>query len=298
MNSTIRGRGAGRGGDRLLRPTREPDMGLAMRANEVEVVISEFDPDNIRGQTAEEWLAELDSMAEIFGWDPRRTLLYACMRLKGPAKFWYDGYKQELRTWDIFKDKFLENFPTVVDTAGIHRKLLNLKRRPEQSVESYFHEIVAMGRKIKLSDDLIKQYLINGLPYASTRAVMAQDPAVTLPQFLAALIRVERAAKDNIRKRDIEYNGRGGHIRTPAKRFADGQSRDDAARASTSYSQTPQRQTPNKTTTESSSSKIAYTTPTSQKRQCFICRSEDHLARRCPQKKDFRTPVVPNRATM
>lgn len=125
MNSFNRGRCS-------RRPVEVQDMGLAMRANDVEIMISEFDPDSNRNQSAEEWLNEIDSMAEIFGWDPRRTLLYACMRLKGPAKFWFDGCKHELRTWDLFRQKFLENFPTVIDTAGIHKKLINLKRRPDQ----------------------------------------------------------------------------------------------------------------------------------------------------------------------
>lgn len=275
-------------------------MGITMRANEVEAVISEFDPDNARNRTAEEWLTEIDSMAEIFGWDPRRTMLYACMRLKGPAKFWYDGCKQELRTWDIFKQRFLENFPTVIDTAGIHRKLLNLKRKPDQSVESYFHETVALGRKIKLTDDLIKQYLINGLPYASTRAIMAQDPANTLPQFLNSLIRVERANKDSARKKDTDYVGRAGPSKTPARKSADNSMArtDSTPRASTSRLPIPRSNTQAKPTQEPGSSKTADATPLTHKRQCFICRSEDHLARKCPQKKDFRTPVASNRATM
>lgn len=268
-----------------------------MRANEVEVVISEFDPDNTSNRTAEEWLNEVDSMAEIYGWDPRRTMLYACMRLKGPAKFWYDGCKQELRTWDIFKEQFLENFPTVVDTAGIHRKLLNLKRKPDQSVESYFHETVALGRKIRLSDDLIKQYLIGGLPYASTRAVMAQDPAVTLPQFLNSLIRVERASKDGAKKKDAESSGRAGPSKTPARKSTDSQQRTDVTPLAGTSRFTPRKFTSARTTPGSSASKANDATPVGQKRQCYICRSEEHLARKCPQKKDFRTPVAPNQAT-
>lgn len=294
MSSSNRGRGFGR-----VRPAIDQDIGITMRANEVEAVISEFDPDNNRNQAAADWLNEIDSMAEIFGWDPRRTLLYACMRLKGPAKFWYDGCKQELRNWNIFKERFLENFPTLIDTAGIHKKLLNLKRKPDQSVESYFHETVALGRKIRLGDDLIKQYLIKGLPYASTRAVMAQDPAATLPQFLNALIRIERATKDSDKRKDVDLSGRGATYKTPARKSADNQSRTDVTpRAGTSRYQAPRGYTPAKATPQSGSSKTADTTPVSQKKQCFICRSEDHLARKCPQRKDFRTPVATNRATM
>lgn len=275
------------------------EMGIVMRSNEVEAIISVFDPDTNRGQSADEWLNEIDSMAEIFGWDQRRTLLYACMRLKGPAKFWYDGCKQELRTWNLFKERFLENFPTVIDTAAIHRKLINLKRKADQSVESYFHETVALGRKIRLSDDLIKHYLIKGLPYASTRAVMAQDPAVTLPQFLNALIRVERATKDG-EKRDTDSSGRFGANKTPGRKSIDSRKPFDNRRVdATSYS-TPLRagpqpySTPAKAGAPGPSKSIVST----QKKQCFICRSEDHLARKCPQRKDFRSEVVPNRATM
>lgn len=277
-----------RANQRHPRPSEAQDVGIAMRSNEVEAIISEFDPDTNHGQSAEEWIHEIDSMAEIFGWDPRRTLLYACMRLKGPAKFWYDGCKQELRTWELFKDQFLENFPTVIDTAAIHKKLLHLKRKPDQSVESYFHETVAMGRKIRLSDELIKHYLIKGLPYASTRAVMAQDPAVTLPQFLNSLIRVERATKD-VEKRDTDAGGRFGNNKTPGRKSMDKGQRMDI---------TPQNKTPSRTGPEPGPSKSAVSTPAGQKRQCFICRSEDHLARKCPRRKDFRPEVALNRATM
>lgn len=271
----------------------DQDVGLAMRSNEVEAIISEFDPDTNRGQSAEEWLNEIDSMAEIFGWDQRRTLLYACMRLKGPAKFWFDGCKQELRTWQLFRERLLENFPTVVDTAGIHKRLINLKRKPDQSVESYFHETVAMGRKIRLSDDLIKQYLINGLPYASTRAVMSQDPAVTLPQFLNALIRVERATKDR-EKRYADASGRYGINKTPGKKPMDTRKSLDTSRVDV----TPHSKTPARVEQQPGSSKRPVTTPQNPKKQCFICRAEDHLARKCPQRKDFRSEVVPNRATI
>lgn len=277
-----------RAGQRQPRVAEPQEMGIAMRANEVEVIISEFDPDNNRNQSAEEWVNEIDSMAEIYGWDPRRSLLYACMRLKGPAKFWFDGCKQELRTWELFKEKFMENFPTVIDTAGIHKKLINLKRKSDQSVESYFHETVALGRKIRLSDDLIKHYLIKGLPYASTRAVMAQDPADTLPQFLNALIRVERATNDN-EKRDSEASGRFGTNKTPNRKYLDNRQRTD---------NTPRNKTPARAEPEPGPSRNTLPTPVTQKRQCFICRSEDHLARKCPRRRDFRSEVAPNRTTM
>ncbi|XP_058810978.1 uncharacterized protein LOC131675860 [Topomyia yanbarensis] len=273
---------------RLQRNVEVQEMGLTMRSNEVEVIISEFDPDSSRDQSSEEWLNEIDSMAEIFGWEPRRTMLYACMRLKGPAKFWYDGCKQELRTWEIFRERFLENFPTVIDTAGIHKKLINLKRKPDQSEESYFHETVALGRKIRLSDDLIKNYLIKGLPYASTRAVMAQDPAVTLPQFLNALIRVERATKEG-EKRNVGPSGRVDLNRTPGRRSTECIPRLDA---------TPRNMTPVRSVPNTGSFKSATPTPLSHKRQCFICRAEDHLARKCPQRKDFRSGVALNRTTI
>ncbi|XP_055591263.1 uncharacterized protein LOC129743302 [Uranotaenia lowii] len=245
MHSANRVRGSARLNRRHQQPVPEQDVGLAMRANEVEAVLSEFDPDNKRNQSAEEWLNEIDSMAEIFGWDQRRTLLYTCMSLKGPAKFWYDGCKQQLRSWEIFKEQFLENFPTVIDSASIHKKLINLKRKPDQSIESYFHETVAMGRKIRLSDDLIKEYLIKGLPYASTRAVMAQEANGTLPQFLSALMRVDRATKDND-KRDTFSSGRSGFTKTPARKSMDTSQGTFAPNRS---GQTPRAQTPRGATT-------------------------------------------------
>lgn len=147
-----------------------------------------------------------------------------------------------------------------------------------------------MGRKVRLSDDLIKHYLINGLPYAFTRAVLAQDTSDTLPLFLSALIRVERATKDNM-KRHTDSNGRSGPEKTTNKRLSEFMQRMD----STPCKNTSRNYTPTKTVPHTKSVAV---TPVSHKRQCFICRSEDHLARRCPQRKDFHHTVVPSHATI
>lgn len=71
-----------------------------------------------------------------------------------------------------------------MDTVEIHQMLANRKRKNDESVEAYFHSVVKIARRVAMSDDDIKSYLIAGTRDDMTRCMYASSNTNTLPEFL------------------------------------------------------------------------------------------------------------------
>lgn len=261
---------------------------------EISSLISEFNPDNKHSETAKDWIAGLEVLGEIYSWEPRKMMLYASIRLGGPAKVWYSAQKAKLNTWEIFKEKIVRNFPEVLKRSEIQKKLMNMKKGANQSVVNYYQEVVALAGKIGWDETLIKEHIIQGLPNFSWRVAMAQEQNSDMDQFLYKLIQMEKVSQ-------CDEERRCGIKRKRYKKSAITLAHDEVPRGlsessndSTEEDKEPQDSSGSGDVTQQVEStnkivkdkKVQPKSPrveeSTRKITCYFCSEEGHIARKCP----------------
>lgn len=148
---------------------------------DVKDIVVQFDPDLPTTPTAEQWLESIIKAASLYGGDDEWKLQCAILNLQGAAKLWFSGVI--VKTWAEFKTALVRDFPTSVDAVSIHQAMINRKKLPQESLETYFYSHVAMGRKGKLPDEAIVKYIVLGLEGKHGTI----SPADSLPDLLKKL---------------------------------------------------------------------------------------------------------------
>ncbi|XP_055689129.1 uncharacterized protein LOC129793278 [Lutzomyia longipalpis] len=251
-------------------PTQRPRL----TAVEMEALIPAFEPGQKNGLLAEEWIRKVDDAIVLFDMDAKQSLVAAVFRLKGAAKDWYEGNQGNIRSYSDFKKEILLNFPEKLSVAQVHHELKSRKKKEDESIEEYFHAVVKQARRIRLEDDAIRDYLIEGIPDTMMQGLLTAAPPSSLTEFLCFMKKVHTIIKDksgNNSEEKKRYH--------PYKRWGGKKGANDAG---TSASEAEEKDSMEEKEEEK---KINPGKP--RKRQCFACGSEEHLVKQCPKRKDF-----------
>lgn len=136
---------------------------MQLRVEEVSSLIPEFSPGMPGSLAAAEWCDIVDGVQRIYNLSDQRTMLYASLRLKNAARFWYQTVQHQIIQWSELKRLLIEHFPSPIDEASVHRQLHSRKRKSTEPVESYFYEVSALAQRAKLSKRCTINYIITGL---------------------------------------------------------------------------------------------------------------------------------------
>lgn len=157
-------------------------------AKDISAIIPTFGEEGENAIRAEVWIKKIDSLRENYGWDSKVTMLYAAMRLRGAASFWYETAETSLTGWEAFKEELQANFPDIVSRMEIHDLLKNRKRKADESIEYYFHKTVAIGKRAKLDNETIMEYIINGLDDDTNKGAIKSKQVTTFPDLLREIL--------------------------------------------------------------------------------------------------------------
>lgn len=174
-------------------------------AKDISAIIPTFGEEGENAIRAEVWIKKIDSLRENYGWDSKVTMLYAAMRLRGAASFWYETAETSLTGWDAFKEELQANFPDIVSRMEIHELLKNRKRKADESIEFYFHKTVAIGKRAKLDNETIMEYIINGLDDDMNKGAIKSKQVTTFPDLLKEILVVSNkkvATQETLKKDD------------------------------------------------------------------------------------------------
>lgn len=257
--------------DGTLGGRTSPDAGISAQApnvgiKEIELMIPEFHGIEFDGKLlfAREWINKIETLGQIYKWTSSQMLLYASLRVKGPAQNWLEAAEGTVDSWEVFKRDLEANFPKHLRESEVHEKLNARKRRPSETLEEYYHEKVKMARRIHLGDETIKEYLIKGLPNAADRKVLWTLPPCSLPQFLQLMLKVE---EDGDCPRESKVSGRS----TDRNR-----SLNNSENPSTSQGKQTAGSKPRMSKDEKQNNVRG-----SENRRCYRCNAVGHLRRDC-----------------
>lgn len=160
---------------------------------EIKSILPKFDPSEEAGLTAQEWLHKVTIKGKFYQWNEHQLLTYATMCLEGPSRDWYEMNIEDISEWSVFKKMLMKYYPDDVNVAGILTNLAGKKRRTEQSMDDYFNEVVKAGKRAKLNEKGIKQFLIQGINEENMRVQLSCNQDKTLDDFLILMRVLERA---------------------------------------------------------------------------------------------------------
>lgn len=162
-----------------------------MGMDEICGLIPEFRPGFANSLSAPQWVNHIENLKQIYSWDDRSTLLYATLRLKDSAQFWHQSRQTVSDTWAHFKADLISGFPSDIDEASIHAKLMARRRQPSEPIEYYFYEVCALAKRGRLSDEATRKYIISGLGDQNLITILTASSSTNLIDLLAKIKQYE-----------------------------------------------------------------------------------------------------------
>lgn len=137
-------------------------------------ILPDFDP--IKSLLpSEQFISKVEHLQRVYSWDDGTILFSAQHKLKGVAKDWLDAHSV-FETWQEFLQALRMDFPSIVNTADVHREMMRRKRRQNETMTEYFYAMLAIGRRASIDEPSINTYIINGLNQnESTKALLAMN---------------------------------------------------------------------------------------------------------------------------
>ncbi|XP_055714586.1 uncharacterized protein K02A2.6-like [Phlebotomus papatasi] len=291
----------------------------AINAKDLVAIIPVFGEKGENYITAKDWVKKIESMKVAYGWDSRMTMIYAAMRLRGAATFWYETAQENLATWEDFKTEIVGNFPDTVSAKEVHDILKNRKKKADEDIEMYFHKTVAIAKRARFDDKTIMEYVIGGLPNESEKAAVRSKASNTLKELLKNIVIVcdfEKLEEKKEAEKDKEPKQEEKPSESPKRRHESHYKRSNYHRGghrgsyrgkwnrwgywkrrSNDYTDERHNAEKEEMKKEDEKSKGSSDKDYHKKKtikRCWRCKSESHLAYQC---KDFRQRVAAQLAT-
>ncbi|XP_059058495.1 uncharacterized protein LOC131851954 [Achroia grisella] len=178
--------------------------------------------------TAARWAQEIEENAEIFGWSATQQLILARRSLAGNALLWLKSEKP-FKTYDDLKCAIMKEFPDSINLKELHEILSNRKKGKNESCYEYMLIMKELGKRGKLPDYCVIQYITDGIiddeinkvmlygvtTYASLKEKLMIYESMKKKMYVTTRERKPIVTKEHYRDSRKCYKcGENGHIAT------------------------------------------------------------------------------------
>ncbi|KOC58816.1 hypothetical protein WH47_02476 [Habropoda laboriosa] len=163
---------------------------------DVEESISHFYGDDKLDIT--KWIEEFEDTSQLLGWDNLQKLIYAKRLLTGSAKQ-FVSFQRDIKSWSRLKRCLMREFKTKINSATIHRQLINRKRQPSESARRDMYAMQEIASQGSIDTVSLIEYIISGVPDEETNKTILYG-ANTLSQLKNALEKYDRMKESMNRK--------------------------------------------------------------------------------------------------
>lgn len=165
-----------------------PSTSLTSRGIDHKNIVPEFNPSE-KNQRVDVWIKKVNQCAEVYGWDERATVHFAMQKLTGLAKTWYESLSSILHTWEEWQVKLLNAFPSEQNYGQILEDMLKRKSRPNELIENYYYEKVALLNQCEIVGKKAVDCIIHGIGDRTMRssalALRCEEPDQLLKFLLS-----------------------------------------------------------------------------------------------------------------
>lgn len=127
---------------------------------DVEETIPFFTGDD--GISIHRWLEEFEDISALCEWTSVQKIIYAKRLLKGSAKIFMRHEKCD-RSWPSFRRALREEFSETVNSGTIHRKLMERKKKRDETYQEYVYGMLDIANQASVETDAVIQYIIDGI---------------------------------------------------------------------------------------------------------------------------------------
>lgn len=123
-------------------------------------LIPEFDGTS-NSLTIMQWVTKIDEIGELYHWDDRAKIFAMIGRLTGNAKSWYDCQSEiNSSDWTDWKARLIRAFPSSRGIAANLKEFVNLERKVNEDVVSFYYSKLKLGKHCELPDHIIADVII------------------------------------------------------------------------------------------------------------------------------------------
>lgn len=125
-------------------------------------VVPTFDPESSK-ITVNSWCQKIDELREIYNWSEEATIYYAMNKLRGLAEMWYKSLPTLKFSWEEWKEKLENGFPSKKNYCLDLQEMLNRKKRTEETYTKYYYEKISLLNKCKIFGEDAVSCIIGGI---------------------------------------------------------------------------------------------------------------------------------------
>ncbi|XP_075154203.1 uncharacterized protein LOC142227602 [Haematobia irritans] len=150
-------------------------------------ILPSFDPAD-KSITSCKFIQRIEQLRRSYGWDDGVLLFAVQTKLHGMAKLWIDSSVEIFSSWDQFVEVFLTEFPSIINVAEIHMKLMNMRRAYGETPENFYYRMLSVARTGGLDDQSIIKYVINGVNDNDLKRVLSVMNFPTCSELLRTIL--------------------------------------------------------------------------------------------------------------
>ena len=136
-------------------------------------------------QTVQKWIARVDEDAEVNGWNEQEKFLAAKRALDGAARRWLDSH-DGVKNWTTLRRELVGVFGRQIKSSDIHDNLRNRKRKKNETIIDFVHEMEFIAAQADLADDVVREYIARGFT-DNVHACASLSTVPTRAQFMTML---------------------------------------------------------------------------------------------------------------
>lgn len=87
-------------------------------------LVPELHPSQDKMMTVERWTERTGQLAEMFEWSDLDTASVALAKLKRAFRAWYEGVSIRRPSWQEWKERLHESFPSTAGLQSFHREMV------------------------------------------------------------------------------------------------------------------------------------------------------------------------------
>lgn len=167
----------------ISRPITSVCASLGLRFDDVVGAFKSFKGDNRRNVRA--WIQHFEQQTDEFQFSSIQKFIFAKRLLKDDAKLFLE-FESKATTWATLKMELIEEFDTKINSALVHQRLRERKKKPNESIMSYLYEMLTIASLGDIDTPAIITYTVDGLPESSNVKGFMYE-ATTLKEFKAKI---------------------------------------------------------------------------------------------------------------
>lgn len=143
------------------RPSTDPLPRNSLRFDDIIKSFKKFKGDYHNNISS--WLNHFNEQSQIFSLSPLEKFVFAKRLMVGTAKNFVE-YESKATTFHQLAAELLEEFGKSVNSALVHQKLQERKKKKEETPTQYLYEMLTLASQSDIDTAAIITYTINGLP--------------------------------------------------------------------------------------------------------------------------------------